>query len=180
MSAPEEATTSNEWPSKREMARRRYHHNIEETRRKRRDYYQRNKGLIKAHSQAWRERNPDKVRNAMNAYAKANPEKIRAIAKRHYVAHRDERLEAMREYSKRFLGPGHMIRRAGFSALVDEVIDYAGGVCQGCGAERSGGVVGSLCVHHLDGDPKNHVLENLKLLCRQCHVNTHVEMRVGE
>ncbi len=168
-----------EWPSDAEM-RRRYARQPEQREKRRkyaRGYYQRNKEKVKAANQAWRERNPDKVRDAMKAYAKANPEKIKSIAKRHYVANRDERLEAMREYSKRFLGPGHMVRKAGYPALVDEVIEYAGGVCQGCGAERSGGKVGELCVHHLDGAPTNNVRENLMLLCRSCHVTFHVEMR---
>lgn len=32
-------------------------------------------------------------------------------------------------------------------------------------------------VHHVDGDPGNTVLENLVLLCPECHVQVHAELR---
>lgn len=39
--------------------------------------------------------------------------------------------------------------------------------CQKCGSERN------LDVHHIDENPFNNELENLKLLCRSCHIKEH-------
>ena len=87
--------------------------------------------------------------------------------------------EAARRYEAKIQGPGYLIRKAGFSALADEVIKNAGGVCERCGAPDAGDRKGELHIHHVNGDPKDTVLENLSLLCRQCRVTTYVEMRGG-
>ena len=40
--------------------------------------------------------------------------------------------------------------------------------CENCGTRR-----GRLDVHHLDGNPLNNDLANLKVLCRSCHLRQH-------
>lgn len=42
------------------------------------------------------------------------------------------------------------------------------GICQRCGLTARA----ALDVHHIDGDPNNHALDNLQLLCRICHAAT--------
>ena len=44
-------------------------------------------------------------------------------------------------------------------------VELAFGVCSICGADRD------LDVHHIDNNPKNNSIENLKVLCVTCHTN---------
>ncbi len=150
---------------------------LEKRREYRRKYYQRNKERIKRHSQAWRERNPEKVRRSLKAYAERHPEVIAAIQKRYYERTREKRLQQRREYAKR-RGPqyGYKLRRAGFAHLADQVEERAGGRCEKCGVtgtpERG---KRKLCIHRIDGDYENNVLENLTMICWSCHMTIHAK-----
>ena len=46
------------------------------------------------------------------------------------------------------------------------VLRKSGGLCSACGARAD-------CVHHIDGDKKNHNIKNLSALCDQCHWKEH-------
>ena len=39
--------------------------------------------------------------------------------------------------------------------------------CESCGIESP------TSIHHVDGNPFNNTLENLKILCQMCHARTH-------
>lgn len=47
-----------------------------------------------------------------------------------------------------------------------EKLKQAGNKCEVCGEN-------AYCVHHIDGDQGNHELDNLAVLCRQCHLILH-------
>jgi len=50
------------------------------------------------------------------------------------------------------------------------------GICGRCGVFRPrGGTV----VHHIDGDPTNKAIENLKEVCRPCHAALHAHFRTS-
>lgn len=55
-----------------------------------------------------------------------------------------------------------------------------GNVCECCGITEWLGQPINLEVHHLDGDRTNNSLENLQLLCPNCHSYTPTFARVGE
>lgn len=44
--------------------------------------------------------------------------------------------------------------------------------CEGCGIVDWNGKPISLQLDHIDGCPTNHLLENLRLLCPNCHSQT--------
>jgi hypothetical protein len=44
-------------------------------------------------------------------------------------------------------------------------------MCQNCG--QPGSAANPLNVHHVDGDARNNVLENLETLCEVCHRHLH-------
>jgi hypothetical protein len=46
------------------------------------------------------------------------------------------------------------------------------GVCERCGINEWNGAPVSLELHHVNGDGKDHRLENLELLCPNCHSQT--------
>lgn len=46
------------------------------------------------------------------------------------------------------------------------------GPCELCGKP-------GMDVHHLDGNPLNNSLDNLKRLCRSCHIKTHRSKKCG-
>jgi 5-methylcytosine-specific restriction endonuclease McrA len=43
-------------------------------------------------------------------------------------------------------------------------------VCCGCGEDKRY----LLCVHHIDGNKDNNVLENFEILCPTCHAKRHL------
>jgi 5-methylcytosine-specific restriction endonuclease McrA len=45
-------------------------------------------------------------------------------------------------------------------------------VCAECGIDSWRGATISLCLHHVNGDGKDNRLENLMLLCPNCHSQT--------
>lgn len=62
--------------------------------------------------------------------------------------------------------PSDRKRRGGVSGKLRlEVFQEAYATCPFCGLEQ----IGSLQVHHIDGDPTNDVLENLIAACGSCH-----------
>lgn len=42
--------------------------------------------------------------------------------------------------------------------------------------ENCGGML-TLCVHHIDGNIKNNLPKNLKVLCKSCHMKLHWKFR---
>lgn len=57
--------------------------------------------------------------------------------------------------------------------LRDLVWERDSGVCIDCGSVKY------LQTHHIDGDRKHNVLDNLVLLCKLCHVKRHIFMENG-
>lgn len=56
--------------------------------------------------------------------------------------------------------------------MIDAIAALRGRKCENCGLEEWMGSPISLEVHHKDGDELNSVLENLQLLCPNCHSMT--------
>lgn len=56
--------------------------------------------------------------------------------------------------------------------MIDAIATLRGRKCENCGLEEWMGSPISLEVHHKDGDELNSVLENLQLLCPNCHSMT--------
>lgn len=56
--------------------------------------------------------------------------------------------------------------------MIDAIAALRGRRCENCGLEEWMGSPISLEVHHKDGDELNSVLENLQLLCPNCHSMT--------
>jgi hypothetical protein len=48
--------------------------------------------------------------------------------------------------------------------------------CVDCGEDKKY----LLCVHHIDGNRKNNVLENLEIVCANCHRKRHLSLIDGE
>jgi len=46
--------------------------------------------------------------------------------------------------------------------------------CWTCGTKRN------LEIHHIDGNHENNTLDNLMVLCRNCHIRRHRRMRLDE
>lgn len=57
--------------------------------------------------------------------------------------------------------------------MIDAIAALRGRKCENCGLEEWMGSPISLEVHHKDGDELNSVLENLQLLCPNCHSMTN-------
>lgn len=93
------------------------------------------------------------------------------------------------EYAKTHNGLHH--RRHNCNRLDEEIFSYASRIrtgnlkkeyikrvqngkarCEGCGIENWNGKPLVFQIHHIDGDHKNNVLSNLKLLCPNCHSQT--------
>jgi len=58
------------------------------------------------------------------------------------------------------------------SQAVDALIFIRGHCCEGCGEKQWAGRPIPLEVHHEDGNPLNNEMQNLKLLCPNCHALT--------
>ena len=58
------------------------------------------------------------------------------------------------------------------SQAIDALVFIRGHRCEECGEEQWLGQQIPLEVHHEDGDPLNNEMENLKLLCPNCHALT--------
>lgn len=58
------------------------------------------------------------------------------------------------------------------SNMKDALIHLRGNKCECCGLEKWRNEKIPLEVHHIDGDHLNNVLENLQLLCPNCHALT--------
>ena len=56
--------------------------------------------------------------------------------------------------------------------MLDAIINLKGHKCECCGNTEWRGQLIPLEVHHLDGDNLNNVLDNLQLLCPNCHAQT--------
>ena len=63
-----------------------------------------------------------------------------------------------------------------FGGLKSQVLDRDNFECQKCGLNNEQHIViygCGLCVHHIDKDKTNNVLNNLLTLCRSCHAKVH-------
>ena len=49
---------------------------------------------------------------------------------------------------------------------------YKNDICECCGVSEWNGKPISLQLYHIDGNPKNNSLENLQILCPNCHTQT--------
>lgn len=58
------------------------------------------------------------------------------------------------------------------SNMKSALVHLKGHKCENCGLEEWQKVEIPLEVHHIDGDPLNNEIENLKLLCPNCHALT--------
>lgn len=56
--------------------------------------------------------------------------------------------------------------------MKDALVYLRGNKCECCGLEEWNGEKIPLEVHHIDGNHLNNVLENLQLLCPNCHALT--------
>ena len=63
-----------------------------------------------------------------------------------------------------YLKPAHMI---------DAIVNLRGWKCENCGNTEWMGKRIPLEVHHIDGDSCNNILDNLQLLCLNCHALTN-------
>ncbi len=54
------------------------------------------------------------------------------------------------------------------------LLERSDGRCEECGRRSSRTV--RLHTHHLDGNPLNNILENLRVLCASCHGKAHREL----
>lgn len=61
---------------------------------------------------------------------------------------------------------------AGKSACKRYVVETRGYICEECGISDWNKKPLILQLDHIDGNNKNHCLENLKLLCPNCHTQT--------
>lgn len=59
------------------------------------------------------------------------------------------------------------------SALKKQLVKYYGNKCQKCGIDSWFGKQIVLELHHIDGNGDNNNIENLKLLCPNCHSQTN-------
>ena len=64
--------------------------------------------------------------------------------------------------------------------LAKPLIDLRGHRCENCGLTEWLGLPINLEVHHIDGDRTNNSLENLQLLCPNCHSYTPNFARKGD
>lgn len=64
--------------------------------------------------------------------------------------------------------------------LAKPLIDLRGHRCENCGLTEWLGLPINLEVHHIDGDRTNNELDNLQLLCPNCHSYTPNFTRKGE
>lgn len=56
---------------------------------------------------------------------------------------------------------------------IDALINLRGRKCEKCGLEKWGNQPIPLEIHHIDGDHLNNVLDNLQILCCNCHALTN-------
>jgi hypothetical protein len=50
---------------------------------------------------------------------------------------------------------------------------YKEAICECCGIKQWNNLPAPLEVDHIDGNNSNHLLENLRILCPNCHAQTH-------
>lgn len=83
------------------------------------------------------------------------------------------RLEDLNVFIKRkycdveCMGLAHRKNNPTLSAFHKRAIKFKKNSCELCGATNN------LGVHHLDNDPTNNILENLKTFCGKCHTKWH-------
>lgn len=59
--------------------------------------------------------------------------------------------------------------------LAKQLKSLSGYKCEGCGKKVDSKESRSLVLHHIDRDEYNNEIENLIILCRQCHRDRHCE-----
>ncbi len=65
------------------------------------------------------------------------------------------------------LGEKNHQYKNGIGTFRKRAFEQYGYICNKCGA------VHKLCVHHIDEDRTNNIVENLKVLCKRCHQSHH-------
>jgi len=62
--------------------------------------------------------------------------------------------------------------------VAEQVKRIAGWKCEDCGHPDDPDAGYLLTVHHLDGDPSNNALDNLRALCQRCHLKRQGRLRL--
>lgn len=68
----------------------------------------------------------------------------------------------------------------GHSTLKKYLIEIKGYKCSECGIDKWNDKAISLEMDHKDGDPSNHILPNVRLLCPNCHSQTSTYKNKGK
>lgn len=79
------------------------------------------------------------------------------------ISHNKGQYDYSRFVKEKYLKPAHMI---------DAIVNLRGWECECCHNKEWNGKKIPLEVHHIDGDSTNNELDNLQLLCLNCHAQT--------
>ncbi len=108
---------------------------------------------------AYAKNNPEVRLRAWRKYNKLHREQQKERSKRYYQEHTEE----VRKYQKSLRDENNSRTRAKLIAKKG----HRNKVCVECGSIKN------LHVHHVDFDPMNNELENLRYLCSICHGAKH-------
>ncbi len=114
------------------------------------EYYWKNREKVREYNRKWYAENQEEERRKSRKYKKENGE----VRRRWQKANRDKCV---------------VISWSGNHK--EEIYKLKGGKCEECGSKEN------LHMHHLEYIKSFDVL---KLLCRPCHINTHVKLRTYE
>ena len=134
-------------------------------------YYANNAEKVKAYVREWQGNHPELTEGYKDTYA--SKETSRQKRKAYRKTHSQEIVDKMTIWRK--ANPERYkdsVRRAhhkaNFDGLRDSALELADHKCQECGTPDD------IMVHHIDGDKKNNVVENLLVVCRSCHGKEHI------
>lgn len=158
---------------------------------KQKEYYKiyrlKNKDKINLRTKNWKLNHHEIEKERNKKYREQNRLKIRERSKlwerKHRVHHPrvlktpEEIKQRISLYSKKWRDKNY------FGGLKQEVYERDNFECQECGMNNEQHIVvfgNSLVIHHIDRNRDNNVLDNLKTLCRRCHIIVHKVNRWGK